>query len=178
MTTNAIHSFEHYRIKKFIRRINPVDYVSYSTGHYVWVMEGRLYTYEHLSLIAEKAVGAEAKALSDRGITCLHQIRTYMDWFKNSGFDDFMMTTHVPILTFMPDWLYWHEVKRLRLSSMVANNQDLRDYYDEALTELMNAKHSFTRLAEGWLVHRGEECDYIITEDGKAARLMGGNIIV
>lgn len=178
MSADGSVILQEYRIKKFIRRINPIEYVLYSTGQYVWSMEGRLYTVEHLSLIANKAVGVEAKTLADRGVGCLRQIKTYMDWFNGSGFDDFMMTMKVPILTFMPDWLYWHEVKRLRALRMVTENKELEEYYSEALAELLSIRSSFRRVEHGWRVHKGCDFDYVITLDGKAARVMGGNLIV
>lgn len=178
MTLSTCLDLEHYRIKKFILRINPVDYVQFSTGNYVWLMDGRTYTHDHLSLIAQTAVGAEFKAMADRGLVCLNQVRSYMDWFNQGGFDDFMMTTKLPILTFMPDWLYWHEYKRLRTLSLSTSDPNLSDYYTEALAEMLSIRNAFKKTEYGWLVQRGEDFDYIITDDGRPARVIEGNLIV
>lgn len=164
-----------YRIKKCIQRAHPIEFIELLNGCYRWSCDGQLLTLSDLVAMAE--IGGQEQrttALIDKGRVALLQIEDYIRWFSSEGVDDFMMTGKVPFPP-MPDWLLWHELKRLQ---DLKGDQDIQGFVRGVIAHLYPLINTYPLREQGWLLHSSTVYDYFLTHSLVSEKIKRGDNVV
>lgn len=149
-----------YRIKKLIQRSNPIDFIELVDGRYYWSVDGELNQLAGLLKLNE-VCGHQPRimAIIDKGITCLRQIDDYLTWYGNEGLSEFMHCGSAPFPP-IPDWLLWHELKRLHLCK---GEGEINIYIKQNIDNLYRVAKTYPSHPDGWLICSGSVADYVLT---------------
>jgi len=164
-----------YRIKKLIHRAHPMEFIELVDGRYYWSCDGELKQLaELMKLTTQSGHAPRLAAVIDKGIACLHQIEGYLTWLGNEGLDEFMHSGRAPFPT-IPDWLIWHELKRLH---SYKGDREVAIYIKQHIDNLYLVAKTHKAHPEGWLIYSGAVADYVLTTNCIALKLERGGDVV
>lgn len=154
-----------YRIKKLIQRADPIEFIQLIDGQYYWLCDGTPKQLDALiTLSRQRDLTPRLTTIIDKGVACLHQVERYLTWLNGDGLSDFM---HCGITPFppIPDWLIWHENKRLHSCK---GDGEISVYFKQMISYLGRMAKCYPSHPDGWLIHSNPTTDYVINLNGKS----------